>query len=262
MLTALANHWRAYLMEAGGLMVFMLGAGALGTLFLYPGSPVQQALPSDLVRRCGLGVGMGLVTLAVAVSIGGVSGAHINPAVTWTLWRCRRIGMWDAIFYTVAQVAGAIVAPALLVAVIGAPVADAAVQFPVWDLTSAALGIAFAAEFVISFVLAIVLLAVLASRRLAPWSPVILSTLIALYIVVESPLSGMSLNPARSLGAALVLGHWRNSWIYLVAPTAAMLLAGEVHARSARLRGVADQVIPHYPIDVRDGSSPRVDDVG
>jgi aquaporin Z len=252
MLNAFKNHWRDYLLESAGLMVFMLGAGLFTTLFMYPGSPVAQAIPSDLLKRVGLGACMGLVTFGIVSAIGERTGAHINPAVTWAFYRAGKIGAWDAIFYTLAQFAGAIVAPVPLYAVIGAPFASEKVKFatslpgPGGDL------VAFAAEFVISFILMLVVLIALNSERLEKKTPALIGALIAVYIAFESPLSGMSMNPARSFGSALTANQWDGIWVYFIAPVLAMLLAVEVynHMRTARRRLVTVHFkpSPHYPV--------------
>jgi aquaporin Z len=88
MLDAFRKHWPDYLKEAAGLMAFMIGAGAFTTLFEYPGSPVRQAIPSEMMRHAGLGLVMAFVTAAIIYSPWGKkSGAHINPAVTWSFFR-------------------------------------------------------------------------------------------------------------------------------------------------------------------------------
>jgi len=252
MINALTQHWQDYLLEAAGLIFFMLAAGALGTLFLYPGSVVAQAVPSQLGKHAGLGLCMGLVTFLIVSVIGGRSGAHINPAVTWSFWRAGKIHTWDALFYTVAQFAGACLAPIVLVAAIGTPFAHDEVRYGMSLPGPGGEAVAFAAEFGIAFVLMLVLLVTVNSRRLAKHAPAIIAALIALYITFESPLSGMSLNPARSFGSALIGGHWEGLWLYFVAPVAGMFLAVEVHKllRVAQQRLVTKDYVPgpHYPV--------------
>jgi aquaporin Z len=88
---------------------------------------------------------------------------------------------------------------------------------------------AFAAEFAISFLLVTVILNVANSRRLARFTPWVAGSLVATYISIESPLSGMSMNPARTFGSALPAGVWTAGWVYFVAPTIAMLAAGRMY---------------------------------
>lgn len=232
-------------------MVFMLGAGAFTTLFLYPGSVVQQVLPSDLARHAGLGLAMGAVTFGIVLLIGERSGAHINPAVTWSFFRQGRIGGWDAAWYTLAQFVGALIAPVILLALIGAPFASAKVKFATSQPGPRGVFAAFAAEFAISFVLMFIVLVALNSAKLKKLTPAIIGALIAVYITFESPLSGMSLNPARSFGSAVTAGQWDALWIYFVAPVAAMLLATETYQALRRRGGLtsADESGPHYPIE-------------
>jgi aquaporin Z len=234
-------------------MTFMLGAGAFGTLFLYPGSPVAQAIPSDFAKRAALGACMGLVTFAIVSAIGKKTGAHINPAVTWSFYRQGKIGGWDAIFYTAAQFGGAIVAPVLLLALIGDPFTHDKVMYATSQPGPAGALVAFAAEFVISFILMLVVLIALNLKTLEKRAPAIIAVLIAVYIALESPLSGMSLNPARSFGSALTAGQWDGMWLYFTAPVLAMLLAVEVYRimreRRQPLVTAGYKAGPHYPIE-------------
>ncbi len=249
MLHALTTHWRAYLLEALGLMTFMIGAGAFGTLFMFPGSPVAQAMPSDLVARAGLGACMGLVTFGIVSAIGKSTGAHINPAVTWAFFAQGKIGGWDAIFYTLAQFVGAVIAPALLLAAIGDPFAHEKVMYATSQPGQAGVGVAFAAEFAMSFALMLVILVVLDSPRWAPRLPAIIGAMIALYITFESPLSGMSLNPARSFGSALTAGEYNGLWLYFVAPMSATLLAVTLYRLLRAFANPLDMPAPHYPTE-------------
>jgi aquaporin Z len=239
-------------MEAAGLMTFMLGAGAFTTLFLYPGSAVQQALPSELLRHIALGACMGVVTFGIVSAIGMKSGAHINPAVTWSFYRQGKIGGWDATFYTIFQFIGAIIAPILLLALIGEPFTHEKVKFAT-SQPKFGNGIAFAAEFIISFILMLAVLIAINTKRFEKLVPALVAILIAIYIAFESPLSGMSLNPARTFGSAFLADDYKGLWVYFVAPVLAMLLATEVYrlmrARGHRLVTADYEPGPDYPVD-------------
>jgi len=196
---------------------------------------------------------MGCVTAAIIYSPWGQkSGAHINPAVTWSFYRLGKIGGWDAIFYTLFQFIGAIIAPVLLIASIGAPFAHEEVKFSTSMPGPAGEMVAFIAEFFISFILMLAVLVALNSKRLAKLTPVIVGALIAIYIAFESPLSGMSLNPARSFGSALIADKWNGLWVYFVAPVLAMLLATEAYRlmreRGLRLVTAGYEPGPDYPV--------------
>ena len=230
LLEAFRRHWPDYLKEAAGLMTFMLGAGAFTTLFLHPGSPVQQALPSEFLRHAGLGLVMAFVTAGIIYSPWGQrSGAHINPAVTWSFFRLGKITRSDALFYTLFQFLGAMLAPVLLLWSIGAPFSHHEVRYATTQPGPEGTLVAFVAEFTISFALMLLVLIAMNSERLEKAVGAIVGVLIGVYIAVESPLSGMSLNPARSFGSALTAGEWKGIWLYFVAPVASMLLATEAY---------------------------------
>lgn len=247
MLDALARHWPEYLIEAGGLAFFVVSASLATTLLEYPGSPVHRAIGSAFGRRVVLGVVMGAVIAAVVYSPWGKrSGAHINPAVTWTFFRLGKIRGWDAAFYTAAQFGGAALAAQLMGLVIGAPYRHPVIDHVVTKPGTAGPLAAFAAESAISFVLMLVLLYAITSERLEKLAGAFAGVLIAVYLAFETPLSGMSLNPARSFGSALAAGHWASLWLYFVAPPAAMLLAAELYLRLGGAAALRHG--PTYPV--------------
>src|SRR5262249_8903151 len=89
---SLRLHWPEYLMGAGGWGVYPFWGRAVATLVWHPASPIQRYLPSDAVRRIGMGIGMGASIIAIIVSPWGKqSGAHFNPAVTFTFWRLGKV---------------------------------------------------------------------------------------------------------------------------------------------------------------------------
>ncbi len=246
-LEALRRHWPEYLMEAAGLGWFVVSASLLTTALEYPGSPVRGAIESRSLRYIVLGVTLGGVVTAFAYSPWGKqSGAHINPAVTWAFFRLGKIQFWDAVFYTLAQAAGAVAAAQLMRAVLGAPYAHPFVNYVVTQPGREGAAVAFAAEFMISFFLMLVVLVAINSPRLQRSTGALVGLLIATYLALETPLSGMSLNPARSFGSALAAGHWAGLWIYFVAPPLGMLLAAELSLRSRSGRMLACPKLQHH----------------
>lgn len=230
LLLALRRHWPHYVAEAAGLAFFVSSAGLLTILLEHPSSPVRQSLAYNPVLRQGLlGVGLGLVLVIIIYNPWGKkSGAHINPAVTLGFWQLGKIRLPDAVWYVVAQLVGAIAAAQLLKLCLPDLYAHPAVKYTVTHPNPLYLQselIAFVAEFVICFVLMLVALVALHSSRLKEWAGWLLGGLVAVYVVVETPYSGMSLNPARSLGTALAAGRYDGLWIYWVAPCLAMWLA-------------------------------------
>lgn len=230
--TTLRRNWPAYLMEAWGLATFMLSATLCLLVLEHPGSPVHQAMPSKGLRLVTLGLVMGLVVAGISYAPWGKrSGAHINPAVTWAFYRLGKISGRDALFYTLAQFLGATVIIQGLELLVGRPFRHPAIGHAMSKPGPGGPWVAFAAEFAMCFVLMLVLLWAVNRPKLEKWAGAMLGGLIALYLAVETPLSGMSLNPARTFGSALAAGEWKNYWVYLLAPPLAMLAAAELYLR-------------------------------
>lgn len=224
------QHWPHYVAEAAGLAFFVTCAGLLTILLEHPASPLAGVVPgSHLLRRAWLGAGMVLVVAAIVYSPWGKqSGAHINPAVTLAFWQLGKLGTADACWYVLAQLVGAAGAALLLLLALGRRwYGHPAVQYTVTQPDPAHGGwpVALGAEFVISFGMMWLLLAALHSAKLKTWAGWLLGALLGFYITFEAPLSGMSLNPARSLGTAVAANSYRGLWLYFVAPPAAMWLA-------------------------------------
>lgn len=229
MISALRRHWPEYLMEGAGLAAFMIAACLFASLLEYPGSPVRQAVPDATLRRVLMGLAMGVTAIAIIYSPWGKqSGAHINPAVTLTFLRLGKIPFADAAFYIAAQFLGGLVGVLLAAALLGRVLADPTVRYVVTTPGSAGELVAFIAELVISFGLMLTVLTAISRPRLTRFTGVLAGVLIATYIAVEAPLSGMSMNPARTTASALPAGVWTAGWMYFVAPPLGMLLAAEV----------------------------------
>lgn len=226
------SHWPEYLAEAIGLGLFMISASMFASLIEHPASPVRQAVTDATARRLLMGVAMGSTAIALIYSpIGARSGAHTNPATTFAFWRLHRIHGIDAAAYVAAQVAGAAAgmaaASALFGAWIGAPEVHYVATVPgPWGHWPA-----FAAEIVIAFVLMSTVLRVSNHPVLTRYTGVFAGALVALYITVEAPISGMSLNPARSFAPAILAAELDSLWIYVVAPPLGMLLAANAYVR-------------------------------
>jgi aquaporin Z len=237
-LRSLRGHWPEYAMEAAGLGAFMVSACVFATLLEHPASPAHTHLPNQIVRRVLMGIAMGATAIGIIYSPWGKrSGAHINPAVTLTFYRLGRIELGDAIGYACAQflggAAGVLTARLLLGNLVAHPSIHWVVTAPAGDT---GIGVAAAGEAVISFVLMLTVLTVSGSVRYARFAGVWAGTLVATFIAVEAPLSGMSMNPARTAASALFAGDWSGWWVYFTVPPVAMLLAAETHVR---LRGGA-----------------------
>jgi len=235
MLTALKTHWPEYLMEFAGLGLFMVSACSFGLLLEYPGSPAHQAIPDPFLRRMLMGVAMGSTAIAIFFSPWGQrSGGHINPAVTLTFLRLGKVEPWDAFFYVLAQFAGGVAGVQLVSVLVRDKLAHPAVNYVATLPGTGGVRPAFLAEALISFVLMVVILLVSNTRNLARYTGVFAGGLVATYITLEVPISGMSMNPARTFGSAYSAHLWNALWIYFTAPPLGMLLAAEAYVR---LRG-------------------------
>lgn len=249
------RHWPHYVAEALGLSFFVGCSGLLTMLVQHPASSVHQALPdSALLRRAVLGVAMGLVLVLIAYSPRGKrSGALINPAVTLAFWQLGKIRSADAAWYVMAQLLGAISTALLLKYTFGALYSHPAVNYNVTQPpapTLQAAAVAFVAEFVISFFMMLLMLRALYSAYLKDWTGWLLGILLAFYICFETPLSGMSLNAARTLGTAVAAGSYHGLWLYWVAPGLAMWLATVLFRRYQQsLPSVSSVEPPQFPTD-------------
>jgi aquaporin Z len=227
---ALRLHWPEYLMEAAGLGFFMVSACLFGALYENPASPVRQAIGSTLLRRLLMGLSMGLTSIAIVYSPWGKqSGAHINPSVTLTFLRLGKIPKWDALFYTLSQFVGAVSGVVAVAFLFGMAVSDPAVRYVVTIPGEAGIGVALVAEFVIAFLLMSVVLHVSNHHHLSRFAGLFAGALVATYITLEAPFSGMSMNPARTVGSALSADVFNGLWIYFVAPPLGMLCAAELY---------------------------------
>ena len=226
------HHWREYAIEVAALGVFMLAAATVTVVLQHPASPVRDAVPDATTRRMLMGLAMGMTAAAIIYSPWGRrSGAHMNPAVTLTFFRLGKIRGRDAIAYAGAQFVGGVSGILLASFLLPRWIADPAVNYVVTSPGALGSAGAFAAEAAISFLMMLVVLSASNQRRVAPYTGVIVAVLIATFISIEAPLSGMSMNPARSLGPDVVGDVWRGLWIYFVAPPLGMLVAAETFVR-------------------------------
>jgi aquaporin Z len=194
-----------------------------------------------------MGIAMGLTAIGIIFSPWGKqSGAHINPSITLTFFRLGKIAPWDASFYIVAQFAGAVAGVLLVGAIVRTVVAHPSVNYVATVPGGGGPAIAFIAEFVISFVLMSVVLLASNTQKLARYTGLFAGVLVATYISIEAPLSGMSMNPARSFGSAVPPALWQFLWIYFTAPPLGMLLAAETYVRLRGLHRVICAKLHHH----------------
>jgi aquaporin Z len=233
MKTIFQKHYPEYFIEAFCLALFMISACLFTALLEHPSSPLRQALSIEALRRGLIGLAMGLTAIGLIYSPWGKrSGAHMNPSVTLAFWRLQKINAADTFFYVLFQFIGGWLGVVVSALLIHAWIADPTVAYAVTLPGPKGIGVAWTAEFGISFLLMIVVLWASNSRWMA-WTGIFAGGLVALYVLFEAPLSGMSMNPARTLGSALVAGIYNNLWIYFTAPPLGMLVAAELYHRWA-----------------------------
>jgi aquaporin Z len=244
---ALKGHWPEYLMEAFGLGLFMFSACGFGVLLEHPASPIRQAIADKTLRRVLFGAAMAATAILNVYSPWGKrSGAHLNPALTLTFWRLGKVDTWDAVLYSLCQFAGAIGGVLAARMLFGDLIAYSSVNYvatmpgPAGDL------VAFTAEVIIAFILISVVLRVSNIARLSGYTGLFAGALVMTFISLEAPLSGMSMNPARTLGSAVPGGIWTAIWIYFTAPPMGMLLAAEVYLRLKGERRVFCAKLNHH----------------
>jgi aquaporin Z len=240
MLDVLRRHHAEYLIEAAALAAFMLSACVFGTLLWHPDFATSRLAADGIPRRALMGLAMGLT----AIGMGKQSGAHMNPSVTLAFLRLGRVRPWDALFYVCAQFAGGLAGVLLSGVLLGRRLAHPSVHYVVTIPGSAGTGVAFAAEALISFVLMLTVL-VVSSSTWQTRTGLFAGLLVATWITFEAPLSGMSMNPARTVGSALPAMTWTALWVYLVAPPLGMLAAAEAFTRAGWSRSAGCAKLHH-----------------
>jgi len=175
-----------------------------------------------------MGLWMGVTMVAIVMTPWGKqSGGHFNPAITLTFYRLGKVAFWDTLFYVAAQFAGAASGVGIAAYMLRGAPENEAVRYAVTVPGIYGNAGAFAGEVTISFVLMTTVLFASNRETLARYTPYLVGALYATFITFETPISGMSMNPARTFGSALRAGYWQALWIYFVAPTLGMLGAAE-----------------------------------
>ena len=208
---------------AGTLLLVAVGLSIVIALWA-PNGPLANLPLGIPARRVVTGLLFGTTGALIALSpLGKLSGAHINPAMTLAFWLEGRIKACDALGYIVAQVLGGIAGATLLLAwgPVGADDSYGASlpnpHLPIW--------LPLGGEVICGFALVLLIFIMAAHKATRPFTPWINPPLFALLNLFESPASGASANPARSIGPALMAGTWHGQWIYIVGPCAGAALA-------------------------------------
>lgn len=248
-------------MEAAEVTLYLFLTCVFAGLLLYPASPVRHFVGSPAILRALMGLAVGAAVLAIVVSPWGKqSGGHFNPALTLAFYRLGKLRSPDAIFYVVAQFSGAIAGVCIARYLLPATIGPHAARYAVTEPGVRGSALAFVAELTISFVLMLTILVTSNREAFVRYTPYFVGFWYAAFIFLEAPLSGMSMNPARSFAPALHAGYWHALWLYFTAPTLGMLIAAEVFLRA---RGGAEPYcakldhVNHKRCIFRHGTLPR-----
>ncbi|GAC1435661.1 MAG: aquaporin [Terriglobales bacterium] len=227
------SNWSLYVFEGLELAIFMLSACA-STVFLFdPAYPALHLLPSAVLRRALMGVAMGATAVLIIHSpMGKRSGAHFNPAITLTYLRLGKIAAWDASFYVLFQFIGGVFGVAVAAIFFGSSLAKPTVDYAVTVPGRYGTGAAFFAEIFMAALLMGVVLWMTNRVSLANYTSYSVGILIALYVLFFAPVSGFSINPARTTGSAVFANVWTAGWVYFTAPLVGMLGAAELYFQS------------------------------
>jgi MIP family channel proteins len=220
---------------ARALVAELIGTFAL--VFAGAGAIMVDA-KTHALGHIGVAISFGLVIMIMIYAVGHISGAHFNPAVSFAFALTRHFPWPRAIAYWVAQSAGALVAAALLRGSLG-NVAHVGATLP-----AGSQGQSFLWEIVLTFFLMFVILAVATdTRAVGEAAAIAIGGTVGLDAMFGGPISGASMNPARSLGPAFVSGDLHALWLYLVAPLVGAALGALAYqfVRGKQIR----------PVDVR-----------
>jgi aquaporin Z len=194
--------------------------GTFALVFAGTGAIVVNQVSGGAITHVGIALTFGLVVLAMIYTVGDISGAHLNPAVTLGFWAARRLPGRDVLAYVPSQVLGALAASGLL-----------RLLFPQNELLGATLPAgpelqSFILETVLTFFLMLTILNVsTGAKEKGITAGIAVGAVIALEAMFAGPVCGASMNPARSLAPAMVTGHLEHLWIYLIAPLLGAVLA-------------------------------------
>lgn len=222
---------RKYIAEfIGTIMLVTIGCGtAVGSTALtgalgLEGSPLA-------VAAVVIGLAFGMSIVIAAYSVGNVSGAHLNPAVSLAMLIDGRMSVVDFVGYVVAQVLGAIAAAGLLVAFTGSYASLGTNGYGDASAMGTGAGIAFLIEVVLTFFFVLLILGVTSKPEFANIAGIVIGLALAAIVILGLPFTGTSVNPARSFGPALLAGGeaLAQVWVFILAPLVGGALAALVH---------------------------------
>ena len=222
-------------MEGAELCLFMIVGSLFSTLLHAPSSPVATWIPSSILRSVIMGAIMGATASLIIYSpFGKRTGAHFNPAVTIAFYRLGKLSRLDTCFYILAQFLGGTLGVFFCAIALGLPFQSMPVNYIVTVPKLGGWIATLVTESVLTFILITMLLFSSHYKKSKPFTGIFAGFLIATFIIFASPISGMSINPARTFASALLAQEWTAFWIYYLAPSLAALAAAELYLRRSR----------------------------
>ena len=224
-LTQWSSHCPEYSAELIGTAFNLFVGFSIITFDFGKGLPMEHLVPNASVRLLINGlIFAGSGSLFAISPLGKLSGAHLNPCLSLAFWVQGKMHKQDFVGYIIAQFLGAIVGTWLAVIVWGRYAASVnnGVTLPG---AGYALWYVFLAEVVMTCLLVLSIFIFLSSHRLMLWTPIMTWLLVATMVWQGAPISGTSLNTARSIGPALITPIWQQQWLYCIAPPLGALLA-------------------------------------
>lgn len=194
--------------------------GTFAIVFCGTGAIVINQQSNGLVSHVGIAITFGLIVMAMIYSLGNISGAHFNPAVTIAFTIAKRFQLKQVIPYVISQLSGAFLASATLKFLFPANNTLGATLPAGTELQS------FILEFILTFFLMLVIINVATgSKEQGMFAGLAIGSTVLLEAMFAGPVCGASMNPARSISPAVVSGHLEHLWIYIVAPIAGAAFA-------------------------------------
>jgi len=194
--------------------------GTFALVFAGTGAIVINSVSHGSITHVGVALTFGLIVMAMIYTLGDVSGAHLNPAVTIGFWLAGRLSGRFVLPYIISQLLGALAASALIRVLFG-NVASLGATIPAgpwWQ--------SFVLEIVLTTLLMFVILRVsTGSKEVGMLAGVAIGGVVALEALFAGPICGASMNPARSLGPAIISGNLGALWLYLLAPVIGAAIA-------------------------------------
>jgi aquaporin Z len=236
-------------------------AEALGTFFLVLAGVGTAVFAGPYVGTLGIAIAFGLGMITMVYALGPISGAHLNPAVSVGLLAAGRIDVVDMIVYIAAQVVGALLAAAVILAIakgsplfIATPNSLAANGYGLHSPAGYELGACLLAECLLTFFFVLVVLGSTSRRAPAPLAGIAIGLCLTAVHLIGIPITNTSVNPARSTGPALIVGGWalRQLWFFWLAP----LFGGAIAGVTSRLLGI-DRPAVSPPIDELEAAPQR-----